>query len=372
MFKTERDLQELVHMKPQIVLGGIPEISPDYCKDVPPVLSLGRETPLNSGPIDNLFIDANGILTLVECKRYCDSRLKRDVYSQAINYAADLHNMLHSFNGAAFIDEFFRIVSRSDGIEYKTFDELLAALAKAPILQTKDIDNWRTQFKDRLEFNIKSRLFRIIILCGPSPDSTFSVGPVRNLMQLMRFAEKENANYDLLLMDIRETLSDGYASKIIWRRYAPLPQIELFASLSRDNTRGIEAMKELRDLMAAKNKAAEESLMRLLILLNENGYFVEENTNGLAIYRNDKRSIFTLIKMEESGWKIVRHQLRKGEPLYPQIEAKMLPPHLGGQQVKINEKQSSASGTAGVMYEIVITPVYDQLPSPELFRELSP
>ena len=114
---------------------------------MPPVLSLGRETPLNSGPIDNLFIDANGILTLVECKRYCDSRLKRDVYSQAINYAADLHNMLHSFNGAAFVDEFFRIVSRSNGIGYKTFDELLAALAKAPILQTKDIDNWRTRIQ---------------------------------------------------------------------------------------------------------------------------------------------------------------------------------------------------------------------------------
>lgn len=112
--------------------------------------------------------------------------------------------------------------------------------------------------------------------------------------------------------------------------------------------------------------------MRLLNLLSENGYFVAENTSGLAIYRNDKKSIFTLIKIEETGWKIVRHQLRKGEPLYPHIEAKTLPQHLGGQQVKIISKQSSASGTAGVMYEIVITPDYDRLPSPELFQELSP
>ncbi len=371
MFNAESDLQELVHLKPEIVLGGIPEISPDYCNDVPPVLSLGRETPLKSGPIDNLFIDANGILTLVECKLYRDSRLKRDVYSQAINYAADLHTMLHGFNDATFIDELFRIVSRSKGFGYKTFDEILAALAKAPILQAKDIGNWQTQFKDRLVFNIKNRRVRIIILCGPSPGTTFSEGPVRNLMQLMGYGG-ENAPYDLLLMDIRETQSDGYASKIIWRRYAPLPQIELFASMSRDNTLGVEAMKEVRDLMAAKNSAAEESLMRLLSLLSENGYFVAENTSGLAIYRNDKKSIFTLIKIEETGWKIVRHQLRKGEPLYPHIEAKTLPQHLGGQQVKIISKQSSASGTAGVMYEIVITPDYDRLPSPELFQELSP
>ncbi len=90
MFKLESELQSLVHLRPEIVLGGIAEISPDYCSDVPAAISLGREIQLASGPIDNLFIDANAILTFVECKRRGDSRLKRDVYAQAINYASDM------------------------------------------------------------------------------------------------------------------------------------------------------------------------------------------------------------------------------------------------------------------------------------------
>lgn len=372
MFKFESELQKLVHDCPEIVLNGIPEISPYYCSDAPPLVSLGRETPLNSGPIDNLFIDANGILTLVECKRYCDSRLKRDVYSQAINYASDLQNMLRGFNGPEFLNQFFTIVSKSQGNEYKTFDQLLAALAKAPMLQSKDIANWQIQFKDRLEFNVKKGVFRIIILCGPSSDSHFSSDAVRNLMQSMTFAEKDNAIYDLLLMDIRESGGDSHVSKIIWRRYAPLPQIPLFASISRDTSRAIDAMRVRRIAMAAKNTATEESLVKLLNMLDENDYIVEENTSGLAIYRSDKKSIFTAIRIDENGWCIVRHQIRKGEALHSQMELNPFPKQAGMRELQILKKKSSATDTAGVMYEIVITPNYDISLDPKIFHELAP
>lgn len=123
--------------------------------------------------------------------------------------------------------------------------------------------------------------------------------------------------------------------------------------------------------MATNDKAAEESLMKLLSQLHENGYFVEENTSGLAIYRDGKKSIFTVIRIDERGWRIIRHQIRKGEALYPQIEAKIYPPQLSSQEFKIAEGKSSATDTVGVMYEIEITPRYAQLPDPRLFRELS-
>lgn len=83
MFETEAELQQLVHDNPELILNGIPEINPAYCPDTPGLLlSLSREVPLSSGFVDNLFIDVNGIITLVECKRYSDSRIKREVYSQ--------------------------------------------------------------------------------------------------------------------------------------------------------------------------------------------------------------------------------------------------------------------------------------------------
>ena len=65
MFDSESILQLLVHERPDVILSGIPEINPQFCPDTPAILSLGREIPLNSGPIDNLYIDTNAIITFV-------------------------------------------------------------------------------------------------------------------------------------------------------------------------------------------------------------------------------------------------------------------------------------------------------------------
>jgi len=46
MFKTEFQLQELVHNNPDIILAGIPGINPELCPATPRMLSLGREIPL--------------------------------------------------------------------------------------------------------------------------------------------------------------------------------------------------------------------------------------------------------------------------------------------------------------------------------------
>ncbi len=90
MFESEEVLRDLLHKTPTLLLTGFPELDPRFCPDSPHLVSLGREIPLLSGPVDNLFIDPNGVLTLVECKGYWNSEIKRKVYSQAINYASDL------------------------------------------------------------------------------------------------------------------------------------------------------------------------------------------------------------------------------------------------------------------------------------------
>ncbi len=370
MFKSESDLQALVHEKPEIVLSGIPEISPDYCLDVPAVISLGREIPLTSGPIDNLFIDANAILTFVECKRYGDGRLKREVYSQAINYASDLQQMLLNFD-QDFFDQLFELLSKAQNCRFNSLDELCLALGKDPILAGKDMAHWQRQFKDRLEFNIKRGIFRVVILCGASPSLRFSAQMVRNLMQIMTYAEKESSRYDLLLMDISESSANGYISRIIWRRYAPLPQIPLLAIASRDTSQGIEAMRARRSTMGANNPIAEKNLLRLLDVLDDGDFSVEENTHGLALFRG-KRSIFTTLKIENDGWKIIRHQIRRGEALHSQIEADALPAILKNLNPSLTSKTSAAQGTFGTMYEMAITPSFDLALGSEIFTALSP
>lgn len=378
MFKSESELQALIHEKPEIVLSGIPEISPDYCLDVPAVISLGREIPLTSGPIDNLFIDANAILTFVECKRYGDGRLKREVYSQAINYASDLQQMFLNFD-EEFFDQLFELLSKAQNCRFHSLDELCLELGKDPILTGKDMVHWQRQFKDRLEFNIKRGIFRVVILCGASPSLRFSAQMVRNLMQIMTFAEKESSRYDLLLMDISESTAkdisestaNRYISRIIWRRYAPLPQIPLLAIASRDTSQGIEAMRVRRATMGANNPAAENSLLRLLDMLDEGGYSVQENTHGLALFRG-KKSIFTTIRIEDDGWTINRHQIRRGETLHSQIEGESLPAILKMVDFSLTTKASSAQGASGTMYDMVITPSFDLALGSEVLMALSP
>jgi hypothetical protein len=86
MFASEEVLRDSLHAAPSLLLTGFPELDPRFCPDSPHLVSLGREVPFSSGFIDNLFIDPNGVLTLVECKLYSNAELKRKVYSQAINY----------------------------------------------------------------------------------------------------------------------------------------------------------------------------------------------------------------------------------------------------------------------------------------------
>lgn len=155
MFKNEDELQQLIHEQPELILSGIPEINPAYCPDTPMILSLGREIPLSSGSIDNIYIDTNGVITLVECKTYSNSGIKRSVYSQAINYASDLQNMLIHYSGTEFIEQFYSIITQGYSITYPQFDSVVDQLSKDRILEGRNKNDWKQQFLQRLEFNIR-------------------------------------------------------------------------------------------------------------------------------------------------------------------------------------------------------------------------
>ncbi len=347
MFDSESILQLLVHERPDVILSGIPEINPQFCPDTPAILSLGREIPLNSGPIDNLYIDTNAIITFVECKRYSDSRIKREVYSQAINYASDLRNMLSHFHGNQFCDEFFRIIRKGQGGNFETFDQLVSRLSEDPILGGKHIADWKEQFVQRLEYNIKHGVFRIVIACGPSPESNFSYSAIRNLIQLMNYSEVQNNRYDLILLDIRRE-SDQYVSKIIWRSYAFLPQIPLIAQATRDTSTAIDAMQVRRAGLPADTESRLDELVKLL---SANGVYLVENTHGFAAYSSKlKRSLYTLIEIQGGSWRVLRHQIRIPEALFDLIKSGKLPEALAGLKYSVQEKTTPK----GPMYEVAI------------------
>ncbi|MBI4523379.1 MAG: hypothetical protein HY695_06150 [Deltaproteobacteria bacterium] len=90
-YDTEDILQRLLVLTPDLLPGD--QISPDTRSDWLLVKrELGIPDEQNRGDrwsLDHLFLDQDGIPTFVECKRASDSRARRQVVAQMLDYAAN-------------------------------------------------------------------------------------------------------------------------------------------------------------------------------------------------------------------------------------------------------------------------------------------
>ena len=90
-FETEAEFQELLARHPRVLDFG----SPADGRPLRLVLvarEMGVPTSTDSAPaywLDHLFVDADGVPTLVEVKRATDTRIRREVVGQMLDYAAN-------------------------------------------------------------------------------------------------------------------------------------------------------------------------------------------------------------------------------------------------------------------------------------------
>ena len=87
LYPAEADLQQLIAENPQLLLSSPNEGQRLYL--------LRREQPVRDAPdgpalfsIDHLFIDQDGLPVLVEVKRSTDTRIRREVVGQMLDYAS--------------------------------------------------------------------------------------------------------------------------------------------------------------------------------------------------------------------------------------------------------------------------------------------
>jgi hypothetical protein len=81
-FKEEAVLQSYLEQYPDLLPLDEVEDNP------PPLLAIGREVAVPSGAIDLLFIDSDGLLTIVETKLATNPEVRRAVIGQIIEYAS--------------------------------------------------------------------------------------------------------------------------------------------------------------------------------------------------------------------------------------------------------------------------------------------
>jgi hypothetical protein len=88
-FSTEADFQELLARFPELLSGDLVNA------DLPRrwlLIKREKSIPAEDGgagrwTIDHLFVDQDGVPTLVEVKRQTDTRLRREVVGQMLDYA---------------------------------------------------------------------------------------------------------------------------------------------------------------------------------------------------------------------------------------------------------------------------------------------
>lgn len=191
-YPQEDKLQELIARYHDLLPGD--QMDPD---DPPRWLLVGREIGIpgdvneaSKWSLDHLFIDHNGIPTFVECKRSSDTRARREVVAQMLDYAA---------NGTAYwsIDQLLKAATETAKRRGKSVeDEIIELLQSSdePELVVKTF--WQT-----VESNLHTGKVRLIFVADDTS---------KELRRLVEFLNDKMADVEVLAVEIKQFLSDNH------------------------------------------------------------------------------------------------------------------------------------------------------------------
>jgi len=187
----DRELQLILEKNPDLLPGD--QIDPD---DPRRWLLIRREMPVpdpNTGSdrwsIDFLFADQDAVPTFVECKRFADTRSRREVVGQMFEYAANGHYYWTKELLRDFADE---VVKRKG----MSLDEAIRALKPGD----ESIQNSPEAFFERVQENLREGQVRIVFFMEESPFELRSV---------VDFLNKQMERTEVLLVEARQYSRNG-------------------------------------------------------------------------------------------------------------------------------------------------------------------
>jgi hypothetical protein len=172
----DKELQTILEHNPDLLPGE--QIEPD---DPCRWMLVKREMPVLGWSIDFLFLDQNAVPTFVECKRYADTRARREVIGQALEYVA---NAQREWSGATL-----RSLAESTAKQKnKTLESWVRDLQVADFKGTED-------FFTKAEENLRNAVVRIVFFLERAPDE---------LKRLVEFLNAQMISSDVLLVEARQ------------------------------------------------------------------------------------------------------------------------------------------------------------------------
>lgn len=244
-FTLEGKLQDYLESYPTLIpLNEIDENALD-------LLCIGREVGVVPGSMDLLFIDANGILTIIETKLAQNPEVRRAVIGQIVEYASYLYEWTVEdiYEAAA---KYF-VKGDKVPVEYKdcTLDEAMVKFVGADFVEE--------EFKSSIEHNLQKGNIRLIIAVNEL---------VETLRKTVTFLN-DNSNFNILLLIVKRFKESD--SKSIF-----IPSIFGYkkpSNVSRTENRHLWTKDEfLQDIIDKQcDKETADGIRKLLKFAEENG-----------------------------------------------------------------------------------------------------
>jgi hypothetical protein len=196
-FEREDILQELLAYYPDLIPGD--QIDPENPRRwllVSREMGIpGEEKGSTVWSLDHLFIDQDGIPTFVECKRATDTRVRREVVAQMLDYAA---------NGIAYwtieqIKESAEQLASKNGEKLEDRVRQLISQYENP-----DVD----QFWSAVENNLRQSRVRLIFIADSAP---------KELRRLVEFLNEQMINVEVLAVEINQFIGKDGQKAIVPR-----------------------------------------------------------------------------------------------------------------------------------------------------------
>jgi len=191
-YDSEELLQKLLADYPNLLAGD--QIDSDSPRRW---LLIGREVgvPLeeaggNAMSLDHLFLDQDGVPTLVEVKRSSDVRIRREVIGQMLDYAA---------NASAYwpADQIQQLFEQRCEAEKQDPDEILAAFLQ----DDADADS----FWQEVRTNLQAGRIRLVFAADVIPSA---------LRRVVEFLNEQMAPAEVLALEVRQYVAEGLRAMV--------------------------------------------------------------------------------------------------------------------------------------------------------------
>jgi hypothetical protein len=186
-FAKEDDFQRLVSRFPELLVGD--QIDPQNPRRW---VLVKREQPISTGEIgasqwsiDHVFLDQDGIPTLVEIKRQSDSRIRREVVGQMLDYAANCVT-------------YWSVETLQSGLDRtcRETDRPVEAVLRELIGADGDIE----EFWQRVKTNLQAKRIRLLFVADIIP---------LELRRVVEFLNEQMDPAEVLAIELRQFESKG-------------------------------------------------------------------------------------------------------------------------------------------------------------------